>query len=316
MKEKETPGDLHPNNLHRGRYDLIGLVETVPELKEVIFVNEHGTLTLDFSKPRSVKLLNKALLLHHYGYSHWDIPEGFLCPPIPGRADYLHYLSDLLAQSNGGKIPKGPKVRVLDVGTGANLIYPMLGISLFEWSFVGSEIYVPALAAAAKLVEANPSLTGKVTLRHQADPSVIFQSVLLRGEVVDLVCCNPPFHESAAAAQAGSQRKERNLRGTRNAAPVLNFGGQAAELWTDGGERGFVSRMILESARFSEQVCWFSVLVSKSENLQFLQGQLDRVGVREQRVIDMAQGNKKSRLLVWTFLTERQRAAWRTYRWG
>ena len=44
-----------------------------------------------------MKALNKALLAHFYAVKHWDIPDGFLCPPVPGRADYVHHLADLLA---------------------------------------------------------------------------------------------------------------------------------------------------------------------------------------------------------------------------
>jgi 23S rRNA (adenine1618-N6)-methyltransferase len=53
-------------------------------------------------------------------------PANYLCPPIPAVADYLHYLADLLADGSGG-VPRGIKVRALDVGVGANCIYPLLG---------------------------------------------------------------------------------------------------------------------------------------------------------------------------------------------
>ena len=42
-------------------------------------------------------MLNRAILMHHYGVKSWDIPAGYLCPPIPGRADYIHSVADLLA---------------------------------------------------------------------------------------------------------------------------------------------------------------------------------------------------------------------------
>jgi 23S rRNA (adenine1618-N6)-methyltransferase len=68
-----------------------------------VSINEHSIETIDFSDPEAVKSLNQALLISYYdiqmGYSH------YLCPPIPGRADYIHYIADLLAESNNGIIP-------------------------------------------------------------------------------------------------------------------------------------------------------------------------------------------------------------------
>jgi 23S rRNA (adenine1618-N6)-methyltransferase len=301
MKSKEKGAGLHPRNIHQGRYDLPALAETVPELKEVIFTNDYGQLSIDFANPNAVKLLNKALLLHFYDLVYWDIPEGYLCPPIPGRADYVLHAADLLARDHDRKVPQGAEIRVLDVGTGANLIYPILGTSLFGWNFVGTEIEFQALSNAAEIIAANSRLVDKVALSYQADPLVIFQSVI-EEEFFELSICNPPFHESAEVALQGSQRKVTNLNKKAPAEPVLNFGGQATELWTAGGEIGFIGRMIQESVTFQKQVGWFTVLVSKSTHLSYFQGQLEKVGVKSQRVIEMGQGNKRSRILAWSFL--------------
>jgi 23S rRNA (adenine1618-N6)-methyltransferase len=302
MKSKEKGAGLHPRNLHQGRYDLPALAEMVPELKEVIFTNAYGQLSIDFANPSAVKLLNKALLLHFYELSYWDIPEGYLCPPIPGRADYVLHVGDLLARDHDRKVPQGAEIKVLDVGTGANLIYPILGTRLFRWNFVGTEIEFQALSNAAEIISSNSRLVDKVALRYQADPSVIFQSVVEEGEYFELSICNPPFHESAEVALEGSQRKNKNLNKKVSVEPVLNFGGQASELWTAGGEIGFIGRMVQESVAFQTQVGWFTVLVSKGTHLSYFQGQLEKVGVKSQRVIEMGQGNKRSRILAWSFL--------------
>jgi 23S rRNA (adenine1618-N6)-methyltransferase len=302
MKSKEKGAGLHPRNIHQGRYDLPALAETVPELKEVIFTNAYGQLSIDFANPSAVKLLNKALLLHFYDLVYWDIPEGYLCPPIPGRADYVLHVGDLLARDHDRKVPQGPEIRVLDIGTGANLIYPVVGTSLFGWSFVGTEIEFQALSNAAEIIAANTRLVDKVALRYQADPLAIFQTVIEDGDYFELSICNPPFHESAEVALQGSQRKVNNLNKKAFVEPVLNFGGQASELWTAGGEIGFIGRMIQESVTFQKQVGWFTVLVSKSTHLSYFQSQLEKVGAKSQRIIDMGQGNKRSRILAWSFL--------------
>lgn len=311
--KKET--NLHPRNLHQRRYDLEALSATLPDLKNFIFTNEFGAQTIDFSNPKAVKLLNHALLRQFYDLEYWDIPEGYLCPPIPGRADYIHYLADLLAQSRPGTIPKSTQVKVLDIGTGANLIYPILGSSIYGWSFVGSETNPKAISAAVRIMDRNPRLQGKVEIRRQADSSKIFLDIIQPNEFFDLTLCNPPFHESAEAAQEGSRRKVRNLTGKAVSRASLNFGGQAAELWTPGGEMVFIQNMIRESVNFKNQVFWFTTLVSKSENLPRILKLLSLTGVREQKVVSMAQGNKISRFVSWTFLEAKQQKAWREFRW-
>jgi len=101
---------LHSRNLHRSRYNFDLLIENCPELKPFVFINEHQIESIDFSNPQAVKTLNKALLISYYDIQNWDIPQDYLCPPIPGRADYIHYIADLLAESNNGVIPTGAEV--------------------------------------------------------------------------------------------------------------------------------------------------------------------------------------------------------------
>jgi 23S rRNA (adenine1618-N6)-methyltransferase len=315
MSNPGRKSGFHPRNLHQGRYDMEALSATLSELKEFLFTNEFGNQTLDFYNPKAVKALNRALLKHHYQVGYWDIPEGFLCPPIPGRADYLHHLADLLAQSNAGKLPKQTHIRVLDIGTGANLIYPLLGAAIYDWTFVGSELNPRALQAAKSNLDSNPIFQGKIALRQQSNPESIFEGIIQADEFFDLTLCNPPFHESAQAAQEGSQRKVRNLTGKAVLKAELNFGGQAAELWTEGGELGFIRKMILESSRFKNQVYWFTTLVSKSENLKPIEALLRNAGVVVQKTVAMAQGNKQSRFVAWTYLNPKQQEAWKAYRW-
>ncbi|WP_026955924.1 23S rRNA (adenine(1618)-N(6))-methyltransferase RlmF [Algoriphagus vanfongensis] len=304
---------LHPRNIHQDRYDLKKLQEVFPELSEFVFTNQYGNETVDFSDPKAVISLNKALLMAYYKIGFWEIPEGFLCPPIPGRADYIHYLADLLAQVNKDKIPGENKVQVLDIGTGANLIYPILGNAIYNWGFVGAEMNEPALENAQTIIEKNSGLDQKIILRQQTNPTQIFKGIIHADDFFDLTVCNPPFHESEAEAQKGTERKLKNLKLKKK---ELNFGGKAGELWCEGGEKQFLRNMIQESQLFKHQVFWFTSLVSKESNLKPLLQHLKKAGVAESKVIDMAQGNKKSRLLAWTYLSPKQQENWRKFRWA
>jgi 23S rRNA (adenine1618-N6)-methyltransferase len=268
-----------------------------PELAGFVRPNAYGELSIDFADPLAVRALNRALLSQDYAIAHWELPPGYLCPPIPGRADYLHHAADLLAA--GGPIPRGAAVRVLDIGVGANCIYPLLGHREYGWQFLGSDIDPAALAAAARIVQANPGLDRAIELRLQPDPGHIFQGLLRDGETFTLSMCNPPFHASAQEARAATRRKLANL-GIAGA-PRLNFGGRDAELWCPGGEAAFLARMIAESAQIPLRCRWFSALVARSANLPGLRRALAEAGATTVRTLDMAQGQKQSRILAWTF---------------
>lgn len=293
---------LHPRNPHRGRYDFRQLIAASPELAVFVSINPYGDESIDFANPAAVRALNRALLIQYYDIQGWDIPARYLCPPIPGRADYLHYLADLLDE--GDVVSTG--LRVLDIGTGANCIYPLLGYRTFGWQFVASDIDPAALANAQRLLDANPDLSGAIELRLQRSQQSIFNGVVKPGETFDLTLCNPPFHGSLAEANLGTGRKWKNLG--KGASRALNFGGQGAELWCSGGEEAFVCRMIAESA--SVNCLWYTSLISKASSLPGVYRALKNAGVQEVRTIEMAQGQKKSRFVAWTFRDASQRRDW------
>ncbi len=313
----EPKAVLHPRNRHTGRYDFPALIAGCPELAEYVILNPYRKQSIDFANPDAVRVFNRALLRQFYGIQHWDIPPGYLCPPVPGRADYLHGLADLLGGHEARAIPRGAAIRALDIGTGANCIYPLIGHREYGWRFTGSDIDATALASARTIVSAN-GLAKAIELRQQAAPKHIFKGVMLPEDRFDLTLCNPPFHASQAEASSGSQRKWRNLGklDPSRKLPALNFGGQAAELWCEGGEAAFIARMAEESVAFAGQVYWFSTLVSKGANVVPLATRLKRLGARQVHTLDMAQGQKKSRFVAWTFLTEAEQAGWRAERWS
>ncbi len=321
-KKPAAPGEkkavLHPRNRHQGRYDFPAMIKANPELAAFVVLNPYGKESIDFANPAAVKAFNRALLQQYYGIQGWDIPPAYLCPPVPGRADYLHYLADLLGASHDGVIPRGKGIRGLDIGVGANCIYPLIGQHDYGWQFVGTDIDPLSLASAAAIVQANPKIAGHIELRQQPDPAHIFQGLIGSDERFDFTLCNPPFHGSLEESRAGSQRKWKNLGKldpTRKL-PELNFGGQSNELHYEGGELAFISLMADESLAFAEQVFCFSTLVSKISNVALLQQRLQQLGAGDIRVVDMAQGQKQSRFVAWTFLDKNARRAWRKARWG
>lgn len=309
-KQEQEKSRLHPRNRNRERYDLDALIKSTPDLAGHLKPNKYGEDSVDFSNPAAVKLLNQALLRHYYSIDYWDFPNENLCPPIPGRADYIHYIADLLADSNSDKLPKGETTSILDIGVGASCIYPLIGITEYQWNFVGTDIDPKALESAQKIIAENPALHTKIELRLQEKPGDIFHGIINRGERFDAVICNPPFHASAEEADKETRRKVRNLSGKKVEKPKLNFSGKKGELVTEGGEQTFIQNIIRSSKYFSKNCFWFSTLVSKQSNLRGLYRSLEKSKVSKVKTIKLGTGNKSTRIVAWTFLNKTEQYQW------
>lgn len=330
---KVAKSGLHERNPHRGRYDFKKLTASEPRLKPFVIKNPKGEDSINFSDPKAVKMLNRALLAAHYGIEFWDIPEHYLCPPIPGRADYVHRVAELLNGEVKGKYPHH-EVRALDIGVGANCIYPIIGVTEYGWHYTGSDVDPKSIESAQAIVDSNVSLNGRIELVRQMSQANIYRGVIQPNVRYDVTTCNPPFHRSAEEAAMGSQRKVDNLRAnqqkkgvkamlvekaltvkttrTKSAKPTLNFGGKNAELWCEGGEAAFIRKMANESQAFSAQVLWFTTLISKKDNVRPMRKQLEKLGVKAIRVVEMSQGQKVSRFIAWSYMDEEERKAWIT----
>ena len=300
-QSKPVRKGLHPRNLHNQGYDFPALVTSYPALASHVKPNPYGNLSIDFSNPLAVKTLNAALLKQHYNIADWDIPDGALCPPIPGRADYIHYIADLVGSDN-------PGIKLLDIGTGANGIYPLLACRIYGWQCVGSDINPQSLANVGMIIDSNADLKERFTLRTQNDKNHIFEGIIQPDEYFDVSVCNPPFHASQDEALKSTQRKVSNLARNRGETKAktkvsnLNFGGQGAELWCKGGELLFLKKMVRESQVYSSQCRWFTSLVSKADYVRPLKKLMLKVGAVDVREIEMKQGNKVARVLAWTFV--------------
>lgn len=288
---KPAKKNFHPNNIHNNGYNFDELLKANPALKTFVFENDYGNITVDFSDPKAVKEINRSLLLAYYTIKLWEFPDENLCPPIPGRVDYIHHLNDLLVASNITE-----NINVLDIGTGATCIYPLLGNAVYGWSFIGTDIDLDSLDTAQDIIDDN-DLDPQILLRQQFDENNILTGVIEKEDVFTITMCNPPFYKSAEEARGANRRKTRNL-GTN---AVRNFAGNNNELWYVGGEKAFLHNYLYQSSLFKEQCIWFTSLVSKKENIESLQKSAKKLGVTEFKIILMHQGNKVTRIVAWKY---------------
>ena len=294
---------MHLKNPHRNPYNFEQLLQANKELEAFVFTNEYEIQTIDFANPKGVFQLNKALLLQHYKLDHYELPMGYLCPAVPGRADYLCHVKTLL-DNHLEKPSDTVSYKVLDIGVGANCIYPIIGAQLFNWQMVGADINSDAVDSAKNIVAATRGLEKKIEIRHQSNNANIFTGIIKTQEYFDVSVCNPPFHTSEIEANKGTMRKLANISKDKDFAfrqeLVQNFGGKANELWCNGGEALFIKRMIKQSIQHKNNVGIFTTLVSNKGNLRKLYKQLEKAKASHKTVV-MHIGNKNSRMLAWSF---------------
>ncbi|PKR80646.1 23S rRNA (adenine(1618)-N(6))-methyltransferase RlmF [Brumimicrobium salinarum] len=295
---------LHSRNKNKLPYDLLSLLKIQPKLKSHVTLNKIGKQSINFSDSRAVKLLNEAILNHYYGIKHWEFPEENLTPPIPGRADYIHHIADVLAKENNNEIPFGDKITCLDIGVGASCIYPIIGVVEYGWNFIGVDVNKQSLESAEGIIAKNPTLKGKIKLRLQSKKQSIFKGIIKSEDQLDITICNPPFHATKEDALKGTRRKVKNLTGKNTKTPVLNFAGAKNELVYKGGELAFIQKMIEESKLYSKHIKWFSTLVSKQLNKRKVVKYLEQIGAKNIIEIPMQTGNKITRIIAWSFISK------------
>lgn len=280
---------MHSKNPFNIDYNFDSLVAQHEPLSLFVYTNQYGNQTINFANNEAVKSLNTALLKDQFGITYWDIPENNLCPPIPGRFDYLLHVADLLSKTD---------VHLLDIGTGANLIYPILAASHFKWKCTASEVNTESLSNAQEIITRNPTLKN-IELRLQQFKSHILEHIILPTDVFDVVVCNPPFFKNRSDAEQSNRRKFQNL--DLNEKNTNNFGGLSNELWYKGGEEAFIKKMAEESIQFKDQVHWFTSIVSRKENLKNIKRAINKTNPTDVRIVEMQHGNKQSRFIAWTF---------------
>ena len=275
---------MHPRNVFAAANpDFAALAATHPRLLPYLVETKDGRRTIDFASWDATVELNRALLDTFYGVKHWDVPRGHLCPPAANRANYVHWIEDLLELSrpaSASASAAGPAVVGLDVGVGASCVYPLIGASLNGWRFVGIDVTDVAVASARANAAGNPAIRHLIEIRDARtfslrrrdsarDGSVILPAIE-EDERFAFCMCNPPFFDLDRSA---SERRRPNR--------ASDFGGSDAETACPGGERAFTARIFEDSLLLRDRVHWYTTMCGKKETVKHLRRAL---ASREARV--------------------------------
>jgi len=300
----------HPRNRFRERYDLHKLVNYEPDLANYLVDTKSG-VSVDFSNSDAVRLLNRALLKSAYGIKYWDLPDNSLCPPVPGRLDYVHAAAELLIGEEKYEENERKNLSILDIGTGASLIYPILFHYEYGWKSLATDINPSSLESAEKIISFNDFGDAIILCRQKAE-NTFFESVVQDSMRFDLTVCNPPFYKNQSEAYAANRRKNRNIHGRDAGDSKRNFRGLDKELIYPGGEKKFLSGLIRESIRFKSQILWFSSLVSNKSLISHVKSEMAMIKPVEWGIKDLSHGNKASRMVYWSFIVKDKRSSFKS----
>jgi len=109
----------------------------------------------------------------------------------------------------------------------------------------------------------------------------IFKDIIQDNRVYDFSMCNPPFFEN----EDGFEKVEKVLP-PRNA-PT----GNDSELKTEGGEIGFVTKMIKESVEVGDRIKIYSTMIGKKVDLAGLRQLLRSKNIKNTTWTEFCQGH-------------------------
>lgn len=298
---------MHPKN--RYRYEKPNfqlLAEIYPSLSRYVVQKERvandDALIFDFKDWDACRELVKVQFKHDFGIT-WTVSKPYLIPPIANRLNYICFIHDLLLLwSPEPRTRASYEWKILDVGCGANLVYPLLGAAYFGWSFVGCDISSDALRLAVGNRDANTSIAPLIMLRKVEKQScqgahdtgggrgIIGSCVLPEDGVFDACMCNPPFFSDV------------NEMGQN---PQTDYGGTLMEMIYPGGEEKFVTEMIQDSLGHKASVAWFSTMVGKKRTFKVAKKLLYSLGNNVIRTSELVQGVTHRWVISWSFIAPR-----------
>ncbi len=248
--------------------------------------------------------LTRALLKTHLELQLPYLESNHLCPPVPNRFFYLHWIHNELLR--GSEVDRFG----MDIGAGATAIYSLLAAKFFQYHMFTTEIDEIATTMAQKNVDAN-HLSSRIHIAsvepsHSQDPNqpvggplerslVAWDQFLAQGQQqpmqLDFVMTNPPFYDPSTM----EYKNPRAGDGRARTAMTVSEGSYP------GGEVGFVIEMIADSLRRRHSSRWFSSMLGKKTSLLQLQKLLTHVlGPAHVRVTEYGPGQYTRWFLAWT----------------
>ncbi|KAF2122205.1 hypothetical protein BDV96DRAFT_140297 [Lophiotrema nucula] len=286
-------GDLTKLPPYSSKADFKALAAANAAFREVL---QQGLV--DFQDPATQKALLSAQLQVDFGLKI-DLPDDRLCPPVPNRFNYVAWIQGLVDSTSTDyqdRYDSDRKVTGLDIGTGTSAIYTLLALQCRpNWIMCATDIDKKSFDSAAHNLAINGLLTRTKLLQTTKDNDLI-PLQYLGVDRLDFTVCNPPFFVDA-------KEMRNSLTGEgKNKIPSAACTGTETEMVCEGGEVGFVTRIVNESLRLKDKVTWYSSMLGKLDSAKAIIELLKKHEINNWAVGVLEPGDVTKRWVVaWSF---------------
>ena len=264
--------------------DFLILIKEFPELKKYIIKHDEKIeeFSFDWSNNDLSLLMTKSILNYYFNIKYYDIPKGFLIPPVPSRLNYLNLINELI------KDIKKENIIGVDIGTGANIIYPILGNSLYNWKFICSEINNESYNNAKLILQKN-NLEENINLIKQENKNNIFVSIINQENKYTFSMCNPPYYDYEQEIKIEDKKRDTEY----------NFD----EVYYEKGELGFFERYFEESICYKKNIFLFTILIGKKSNSEIIYDKINSYNniIKLCDIKKIMTGNNVRYIIYWSF---------------
>ena len=271
------------------RPDFLTLIKEFPELKKYkLKQNEDNEdeFQFDWSNNELSLLMDKSILNYYFNIKYYDIPKGFLIPPIPSRINYINLINSIITKLINDIDIKN--IIGIDIGTGANIIYPILGYSIYKWKFICTEINKEAYNNAKLILQKN-NLENNINIIKQNNKDNIFISILNRENKYLFSMCNPPYYNYENEIKLEDKKRDNEY----------NFD----EIYYKNGEYGFFQRYFEESICYKNNVFLYTILIGKKINAENIYDKLSSYNdiIKIYNMQKILTGNNVRYIIYWSF---------------
>ena len=264
--------------------DFLILIKEFPELKKYIKKHDEKIeeFSFDWSNNDLSLLMTKSILNYYFNIKYYDIPKGFLIPPVPSRLNYLNLINELI------KDIKKENIIGVDIGTGANIIYPILGNSIYNWKFICSEINNESYNNAKLILQKN-NLEENINLIKQENKNNIFVSIINQENKYTFSMCNPPYYDYEQEIKIEDKKRDTEY----------NFD----EVYYEKGELGFFERYFEESICYKKNIFLFTILIGKKSNSEIIYDKINSYNniIKLCDIKKIMTGNNVRYIIYWSF---------------
>ena len=269
--------------------DFLTLIKEFPELKKYILKQNEDNeeeFQFDWSNNELSLLMDKSILNYYFNIKYYDIPKGFLIPPIPSRINYINLINSIITKLINDMDIKN--IIGIDIGTGANIIYPILGYSIYKWKFICTEINKEAYNNAKLILQKN-NLENNINIIKQNNKDNIFISILNRENKYIFSMCNPPYYNYENEIKLEDKKRDNEY----------NFD----EIYYKNGEYGFFQRYFEESICYKNNVFLYTILIGKKINAENIYDKLSSYNdiIKIYNMQKILTGNNVRYIIYWSF---------------